>query len=76
MVSIARVSGRPHGRDEEDAAIRILRGIWNMNGISGQLGVGNLDIAAGLEMLEGLSVDSAQLQSERHPRALAKRGRS
>jgi hypothetical protein len=33
-----------------------------MDGISGRIGVGNLDIAAGLEMLEGLSVDSAPVR--------------
>lgn len=45
-----------------------------MDGISSRVGVGNLDIAAGLQMLEGISVDGAQLQSERHPRALATDG--
>jgi hypothetical protein len=33
-----------------------------MDGIGGRIGVGNLNIAAGLEMLEGLSVDSAPVR--------------
>jgi hypothetical protein len=57
------VVGGLHG--DEDAAVRILRGVGNIDGISGQVGAGNLDIAAGLEMLGGLLVES-----ERYRRAM------
>jgi hypothetical protein len=73
MVAVARVSGdvggRPHGGDQ-DAAIRVLRVVGDMYGIGGRVGVGNLDVAAGLEMLEGSSVDGAPVA--KGPRETAK----